>query len=151
MPAGRPAARLYPTRHLIFCWSDLMLKSDQKIWYEFDRYIGQTPIKNLHIPWSKNLIGEYGGFWSEFDQYIDRTCELHTKYLSNFHIKYISRSVCLVGQCCNKKPFDKSRLDPETRNTRPPVSNPIMWQLEKVNVPPKLFFLTIFWQFVMFF
>jgi hypothetical protein len=32
--------------------------------YEFDRYIGQTPIKNLHIPRSKILIGEYGGFWS---------------------------------------------------------------------------------------
>jgi hypothetical protein len=31
------------------------------------------------------------------------------------------------------------------------VSNPIMWQLEKVNVPPKLFFLTLFWEFVMFF
>jgi hypothetical protein len=40
---------------------------------------------------------------------------------------------------------------PETRNTRPPVSNPIMWQFEKQNVPPKLFFLTLFWQFVMFF
>jgi hypothetical protein len=62
-----------PTRHLIFCWSDLMLKSDQKIWYEFDRYIGQTPSKNLHIPRSKILIREYGGFWSEFDQYTDRT------------------------------------------------------------------------------
>jgi hypothetical protein len=29
---------------------------------QFDRYIGQTPIKNLHIPRSKFLIGEYGGF-----------------------------------------------------------------------------------------
>jgi hypothetical protein len=38
----------------------------------FDRYIGQTPIKNLHIPRSKILIGEYGGFSAEFDQYIDR-------------------------------------------------------------------------------
>jgi hypothetical protein len=28
---------------------------------QFDRYIGQTPIKNLHIPRSKFLIGEYGG------------------------------------------------------------------------------------------
>jgi hypothetical protein len=27
---------------------------------------------------------------------------------------------------------------------RPPVSNPIMWQFEKQNVPPKLFFLTLF-------
>jgi hypothetical protein len=56
-------------------------------WYEFDRYIGQTPNKNLHIPRSKFLIGEYGG--------LDRSLtnipiELHTKYLSNFHIKYIS-------------------------------------------------------------
>jgi hypothetical protein len=34
---------------------------------------------------------------------------------------------------------------------RPTVSNPIMWQFEKVNVPPKLFFLTLFWEFVMFF
>jgi hypothetical protein len=25
-----------PTRHLKCCWSDLMCKSDQKIWYEFD-------------------------------------------------------------------------------------------------------------------
>jgi hypothetical protein len=36
----------------------------------------------------------------------------------------------------------------ETRNTRPPVSNLIMWQFEKQNVPPKLFFLTLFWEFV---
>jgi hypothetical protein len=49
-----------PTRHLIFCWLDLMLKSDQKIWYEFDRSLTNIPI------------------------------ELHTKYLSNCHIKYIS-------------------------------------------------------------
>jgi hypothetical protein len=27
----------------------------------------------------------------------------------------------------------------------------IMWQFEKENVPPKLFFLTLFWEFVMFF
>jgi hypothetical protein len=42
---------------------------------------------------------------------------------------------------------------PKTVNTRLPVSNPIMhmWQFEKENVPPKLFFLTLFWQFVMFF
>jgi hypothetical protein len=39
----------------------------------------------------------------------------------------------------------------ETRNTRPPVSNLIMWQFEKPNVPPKLFFLTLLWEFVMFF
>jgi hypothetical protein len=32
-----------------------------------------------------------------------------------------------------------------------PVSNPIMKQFEKENVPPKLFFLTLFWEFVMFF
>jgi hypothetical protein len=30
-------------------------------------------------------------------------------------------------------------MQPETRNTRPPVSNLIMWQFEKQNVPPKLF------------
>jgi hypothetical protein len=39
----------------------------------------------------------------------------------------------------------------ETRNTRPPVSNLIMWQFEKQNVPPKLFFLTLFWEFVILF
>jgi hypothetical protein len=38
---------------------------------------------------------------------------------------------------------------PKTINTRLPVSNPIMWQFEKENVPPKLFFLTLFWEFVM--
>jgi hypothetical protein len=27
---------LFPTRHLKCCWSDLMWKSDQKIWYQFD-------------------------------------------------------------------------------------------------------------------
>jgi hypothetical protein len=27
---------LLPTRHLKCCWSDLMCKSDQKIWYEYD-------------------------------------------------------------------------------------------------------------------
>jgi hypothetical protein len=42
-------------------------------------------------------------------------------------------------------------LNQETRNTRPPVSNLIMWQFKKQNVPPKLFFLTLFWEFVMFF
>jgi hypothetical protein len=31
------------------------------------------------------------------------------------------------------------------------LSNPIMWQFEKENVPAKLFFLTLFWEFVMFF
>jgi hypothetical protein len=31
------------------------------------------------------------------------------------------------------------RFLPETRNTRPTVSNPNMWQFEEVNVPPKLF------------
>jgi hypothetical protein len=50
---------------------------DMKIWkvfgMQFDRYIGQIPIKNLHISRSKFLIGEYGGFWSEFDQYTNRT------------------------------------------------------------------------------
>jgi hypothetical protein len=40
---------------------------------------------------------------------------------------------------------------PETRNTRPPVSNPIMWQFGKQNVPPKLFFLSLFREFVSFF
>jgi hypothetical protein len=38
-----------------------------------------------------------------------------------------------------------------TINTRLPVSNPIMSQFEKVNVPLKLFFLTLYWEFVMFF
>jgi hypothetical protein len=42
-----------------------------------------------------------------------------------------------------------SSLYTETRNTRPPVSNPIMWQFEKQNVPPKLFFLTLFLQSIM--
>jgi hypothetical protein len=37
------------------------------------------------------------------------------------------------------------------RHFRPPVSNPIMWQFEKQNVPPKLFFLTLFREFLMFF
>jgi hypothetical protein len=41
--------------------------------------------------------------------------------------------------------------DSETRNTRPPVSNLIMWQFDKQNVPPKLFFLTLFWEFVILF
>jgi hypothetical protein len=45
---------------LIFCWSDLMLKSDHKFWHEFDRSLTNIPI------------------------------ELRTKYLSNFLIKYIS-------------------------------------------------------------
>jgi hypothetical protein len=86
-----------PTRHLIFCWSNLMLKSDQKIWYEFDRYISQTPIKNLYILRSKFLIGEYGGFWLEFDQYTDRTAyQIPFKFSYQKHIR--SRSVCLVGK-----------------------------------------------------
>jgi hypothetical protein len=42
-------------------------------------------------------------------------------------------------------------LGAETRNTRPPVSNPIMWRFEKQNSPPKLFFLTLFREFVSFF
>jgi hypothetical protein len=46
---------------------------------------------------------------------------------------------------------DSPSKSPKTINTRLPVSNPIMWQFEKVNVPPKLFFLTLFWEFVMFF
>jgi hypothetical protein len=79
---------LYPTRHLIFFWSDLMLKSYQIIWYEFDRYIGQTPIKNLYIPQSKFLIGEYTGFCWEFDQYTDRTAyQIPFKFSYHIHIK----------------------------------------------------------------
>jgi hypothetical protein len=39
----------------------------------------------------------------------------------------------------------------KTINTRLPLSNPIMWQFEKVKVPPKLFFLTLFWESAMFF
>jgi hypothetical protein len=33
---------------------------------QFDLYIGQTAIKNLHIHRSNFLIGDYGGFWSNF-------------------------------------------------------------------------------------
>jgi hypothetical protein len=38
-------------------------------------------------------------------------------------------------------------LLPKTINTRLPLSNPIMWKFEKENVPPKLFLLTLFWEF----
>jgi hypothetical protein len=62
-------------------------------------------------------------------------------------------------QCCHlavkiwtkEKSAGKSMAQPETRNTRPPVSNLIMWQFEKQNVNPKLFFLTLFWEFVILF
>jgi hypothetical protein len=47
-------------------------------------------------------------------------------------------------KCTTNKSLDKA-------NTRLPLSNPIMWQFEKENVPPKLFFRTLFWEFVMFF
>jgi hypothetical protein len=89
---------------LIFCWSDLMLKSDQKNWYKFNRYIGQTPIKNLHIPQSKHFNGEYGGFWSEFDQYTDRTAyQIPFKFSYQKHNR--SRSVCLVVQHIRRAAF----------------------------------------------
>jgi hypothetical protein len=38
-----------------------------------------------------------------------------------------------------KSPSAYTWLYTETRNTRPPVSNPIMWQFEKQNVPPNFF------------
>jgi hypothetical protein len=61
-----------PTRHLIFCWSDLMLKSDQKIRYEFEL---RSKTSNM-VAFDRSLT--------------NIPIELHTKYLSNFHIKYIS-------------------------------------------------------------
>jgi hypothetical protein len=50
--------RYIPTRHLKCCWSDLLLKSDQKIWYDFD-------LKNLHFPitYPDRKFDNYVIFW----------------------------------------------------------------------------------------
>jgi hypothetical protein len=77
-----------------------MLKSDQNFWYEFDPYIGQTPIKNLHIPRSKFL------------SLTNIPIELHTKYLLNFHIKYISDRDQYDWSGTTSIPFD-SKVKPQ--------------------------------------
>jgi hypothetical protein len=71
---------------------------------QFDRYIGQTPIKNLHIPRSKILIGEYGGFCLEFDQYTDRTrIKFFDRILTSNPINKIRLQECSSTEHCSDR------------------------------------------------
>jgi hypothetical protein len=53
----------HPTRYLKCCWSDLLLKSDQKIWYDFDLnkstfsdHISKSDQKNSRTKWCQNIL-----------------------------------------------------------------------------------------------
>jgi hypothetical protein len=93
---------------------------------------------------------------------VRRCCLFKKKRFSNWGL-WLIREYIHWGPICSPKQLLKVRSDyksqllpkdiylkPNTINTRLPVYNPIIWQFEKVNVPPKLFSLHYFGNLLVF-
>jgi hypothetical protein len=99
--------------------------------------------KSLSMMWAMNSLGFCDTPRKETGKIRNAPCQ-----------SYFRRPRCTLGKMIweeDQATVIKTPPYPKTINTRLPVSNPIMWRFERENVPSTLFFLTLFWEFVMFF